>query len=113
MLLKEEQDRSVKGRACADGRKQREKMDMEESALPTAADKSVIPGAFLHAINDNSTVIMLLEGTLVELMVKVSRIFTGSMLQLEKVGGSSFTCRCTNTPWNVEELAAFLQKAGS
>lgn len=90
MFLKEKRDGKMKARGCADGWKQQETMEKEESASPTAATESVlltsvidahekrdvatlnIPGAFLHALNNDLDVIMLLEGTLVELMVKVA-----------------------------------------
>ncbi len=64
--------------------------DTNEQGRSTAANESVIltsvidahnnrnvatldiPSAFLRALNDDSTVLMLLEGTLAELMVKVA-----------------------------------------
>ena len=88
MFLKEKRDGTVKGRACAVGTSQREYIKKEDAASPTAATESVfitsviaaheergtaifdILGAFWHALTDED-VLMLLEGPLAELMVKV------------------------------------------
>ncbi|KAL7464347.1 hypothetical protein ACHAXS_004676 [Conticribra weissflogii] len=84
-FIKEKRDKRVKGRVCADGRKQREEFSREEAASPTVTNESVfltgvidakehrdvatvdITGAYLHAINDHD-VHMVLEGKLAELM---------------------------------------------
>jgi hypothetical protein len=89
MFLKEKRDKSIKGRMCADGRKQRETWTNQESASPTVAMESVfitaviathkgrdvgcfdIPGAFLQADSDED-ITMILNGPLVELMVQVA-----------------------------------------
>ena len=42
MLLKEKFDGTVKGRACADGRKQREGSQKKDATPPTVALKSVL-----------------------------------------------------------------------
>jgi hypothetical protein len=70
MFLKEKRNGEIKGRACADGRKQRKKINREDAASPTVATKSVfitavieshkgrhvavfdIPGAYLHSETD-------------------------------------------------------------
>jgi len=89
MFLKEKKDGTVKARACADGRKQRETTAEEDAASPTVSIESFfmtcaieasekkdvaimdLPGAFLHAdCNDN--VIMKFVGRLAELMVLAS-----------------------------------------
>ena len=49
MFLKEKRDKSVKGRACADGRKQREDEDRPTSSSPTVANKSVMLTAVIDA----------------------------------------------------------------
>jgi hypothetical protein len=88
MFLKEKRDRTIKGRACADGRKQRENvvpggrdtpiMISLEAVLITATidayeerDVAIVdvPGAFLSA-DINEEVIMAIIGRLAELMVK-------------------------------------------
>jgi len=90
MFLKEKRSGEIKGRACVDGRPQRETIPKEEAASPTAATESVvitsvidahknrdvatldIPGACLHAKNDDKNVFMTLRGLLAELMVKIA-----------------------------------------
>jgi len=87
IFLKEKRDGKVKARSCANGSVQREHVAKEEAAAPTVALESVfvtatidakerqevvtidIPGAFLHA-NNEDYVIMKMNGSLAELMVK-------------------------------------------
>ena len=89
MFLKEKRDKTVKGRFCAEGRKQRGDWTKQESTSPTVLMESVfltavidaherrdvgcydIPGAFLHADNDED-ITMVLKGRLAELMVQVA-----------------------------------------
>jgi hypothetical protein len=89
MFLKEKRDGTIKGRACADGRKQWEKAEPGDATSPTVTLESVlitsiieafegrevtvvdIPGACLIADMDEE-VIMLLRGRLAELMVKTA-----------------------------------------
>jgi hypothetical protein len=89
MFLKEKRDGTVKGRTCADGRKQRETVEPGAATSPTVSLESVlinstieayegsevavvdIPGAYLSADMDEE-VIMLLRGRLAELMVKTA-----------------------------------------
>ena len=90
MFLKEKRDGKLKSRMCADGSKQRtfDGYDKNDAASPTASTKSVfvtsvieamerrkvaimdLPGAFLHALNDEE-IIMVLEGPLAEMMARV------------------------------------------
>jgi hypothetical protein len=88
MFLTEKRNGDVKGRACADGRKQREDFTKQDATSPTVSNEAIfltaliealeerdvacfdIPGAFLHAETDED-VIMLLKGRLAELMVMV------------------------------------------
>jgi hypothetical protein len=88
MFLKQKRDGTVKGRGCADGRKQREHTTKEEASSPTVAIESVmlscvidakenrdvgtvdLPGAFMQADMD-STVHMKLEGKMAELLVRI------------------------------------------
>lgn len=92
IFLKEKSNGDIKGRACADGRKQRATMTKEESTSPTVKIESVfltsvieanenrdvaavdIRGAFLHTPQDpnDDTVHMVLKGELCELMVKAA-----------------------------------------
>eukprot|EP00804_Cyclotella_cryptica_P003532 CCRYP_002153-RB/>CCRYP_002153-RB protein AED:0.61 eAED:0.32 QI:0/-1/0/1/-1/1/1/0/615 len=89
MFLKQKKDGTLKARACADGRKQRESTAEEEAASPTVSIESIfiscaieasegrcvavidLPGAFLHA-NCEDYVIMRFHGRLAELMVLVA-----------------------------------------
>jgi hypothetical protein len=88
MFLKEKRNGDVKGRACADGRPQREEFEKQDATSPTIATESIfltalidaleerdvacfdIPGAFLHAETDED-VVMMLKGRMAELMVMV------------------------------------------
>jgi hypothetical protein len=88
MFLKEKRCGTIKGRGCADGRKQREHISKDETSSPTVAIESVmlsctidarehrdvatadIPGAFMQTDMDD-TVHMMLEGKMAELLVKI------------------------------------------
>jgi hypothetical protein len=89
MFLKEKRDGSIKGRACTDGRKQREGSTKSYATSPTVALESVlitvtidafekkelsivdVPGAYLTADMEEE-VFMCLRGKLAELMVKTA-----------------------------------------
>jgi hypothetical protein len=89
IFLKEKSDGTIKARKCADGSKQREHYAKEETTSPTVGTDSLfitatinaheerdvatadLPGAFLHADNDDFTIIRL-DGILAELMVKTA-----------------------------------------
>jgi Reverse transcriptase (RNA-dependent DNA polymerase) len=88
MFLKRKRCGKIKGRGCADGRKQRLYTAKEEASLPTVAIESImlscsidaaenrdvatldIPGAFMHADMDDE-VYMILEGKMAELLVSL------------------------------------------
>jgi hypothetical protein len=88
MFLKQKRNGTVKGRGCADGRRQRLHTTKEEASSPTVATESVflscatdameerdvgtvdIPNAFLQADMDG-IVYMRLEGTMAELLVRI------------------------------------------
>ena len=88
MFLKKKRNGSIKGRGCADGRKQRLYTAKEDASSPTVAIESVmlssvidakenrdvatvdIPGAFMQADMDD-VVHMRLEGKMAELLVKI------------------------------------------
>ena len=88
MFLKEKRDGTIKGRGCADGRKQRLHTTKEEASSPTVAIESVmlsctvdaqehrdvgvvdLPGAFMQA-DMEGTVHMKLEGKMAELMERI------------------------------------------
>ena len=87
MFLKQKRTGQIKGRGCADGRKQRLHTPKDDASSPTVATESVllscvidakerrdvatvdIPGAFMQGDQDE-TVHMRLEGTLAELLTK-------------------------------------------
>ena len=87
ILLKEKHDRTVKVQACVDCKKQQEGLQKNETTSPSVALELVIPissidareikdvavvdipGSLL-AIDMDNDVIMLLQGRLVEIMVK-------------------------------------------
>ena len=87
MFLKQKRTGQIKGRGCADGRKQRLHTTKDDASSPTVAMESVllscvidakeqrdvatvdIPGAFMQGDQDE-TVHMRLDGTLAELLVK-------------------------------------------
>jgi len=89
MFLKEKRTGEIKGRRCADGRKQREYMSKEENSAPTVSIEAVmlssvidamekrdvclidITGAFMQA-EMNDTVHVRMEGSLAELLVKIN-----------------------------------------
>jgi hypothetical protein len=88
MFLKKKWCGTIKGRGCADGRKQRRFIPKEDASAPTVAIESVmmscaidakeerdvatvdIPGAFMQADMDE-VVHVKLEGTMAELMVRL------------------------------------------
>jgi hypothetical protein len=89
MFLKEKRDGSIKGRACADGRKQREGSTKSDATSPTVALESVlittiidafekievaivdVPGGYL-TVDMDEEVFMCLRGRLAEIMVKTA-----------------------------------------
>ena len=89
MFLKEKRTGVVKGRGCADGRKQRLYTNKEDASSPTVAIESVfitsvidakenrdiatvdIPGAFMQADMDD-VVYMKLEGTMAQLLMQIA-----------------------------------------
>jgi hypothetical protein len=101
MFLKQKQDGTVKGRGCADGRKQREYVTKEEASSPTVAIESVmlscvidakenrdvgtvdLPGAFMQADMED-TVHMKLEGQMAELLVRIDPKLYRKYIRVEK-----------------------------
>lgn len=89
MFLTEKRSGEIKARGCADGCKQREHIAKEETAAPTISTDALfitsiilahergdvasadIPGAFLHATNDDK-VTMCLNGLLAKMIVKIA-----------------------------------------
>jgi Reverse transcriptase (RNA-dependent DNA polymerase)/Zinc knuckle len=93
MFLKEKRDGAIKGRGCADGRKQRAYISKEEASSPTVSTEAVlltsvidarehrdvatvdVPGAFMQADMDD-VVYMRLEGVMVDLLVQIDESYT-------------------------------------
>ena len=101
MFLKQKRNGTIKGRGCADGRKQRAYTTKEEASSPTVAIESVmlscvidakegrdvatvdIPGAFMQAEMED-LVHMKLEGKMAELMVRIDPKLYRQYVQVEK-----------------------------
>jgi len=101
MFLKKKRCGRIKGRGCADGRKQRATTTKEEASSPTVAIESVmltsvidakenrdvaivdIPGAFMQADMDE-LVHMKLEGKMAELLVRLDPKLYRKYIQVEK-----------------------------
>jgi hypothetical protein len=89
MFLKRKRCRKIKGRSCADGRKQRPHIDRADTAPLTVVTKSVfltavidalenqdvaivdIPGAFMQVDLDDETIHVRLTRMMVELLLKI------------------------------------------
>jgi hypothetical protein len=101
MFLKQKRNGTIKGRGCADGRKQRQYTAKEDASSPTVAIESVmlssvidamegrdvatvdIPGAFMQADMDD-LVHMKLEGKMAELLVRIEPKLYRKYIQIEK-----------------------------
>ena len=101
MFLKKKRCGRIKGRGCADGRKQRSYINKEDASAPTVAIEALmlscaidakeerdvatvdIPGAFLHADMDD-LVHMKFEGKMAELLVKLDPKLYRKFVQVEK-----------------------------
>ena len=101
MFLKQKRCGRIKGRGCADGRKQRVWTNKEDATSPTVSTEAVlltsvidakerrevitvdIPGAFMQGEQDE-TVHMKLEGTLAELLAKCDPTKYQPYLMIEK-----------------------------
>jgi Reverse transcriptase (RNA-dependent DNA polymerase) len=88
MFLKEKRDGVIKGRGCADGRKQRAYIPKEEASSPTISTEAVfltsvidareqrdvatvdVPGAFMQADMDD-VVHMRLDGVMVDMLIEI------------------------------------------
>jgi hypothetical protein len=103
MFLKEKRDHSVKVRMCANGRKPRNDWTKQDTTSPTVSTEVVfitavieahdghdvacldIPGAFLHAVSNEDTT-MILKGRLAELMVQVARNMYRKYISVDRKG---------------------------
>ena len=89
MFLKQKRDDTIKGRGCADGRKQRDWMSKEETASPTVANQALtlscmidakeerdvatsdIPGAFLQTEYNKGDTHIRIEGPMLDLLTQI------------------------------------------
>jgi Reverse transcriptase (RNA-dependent DNA polymerase) len=101
MFLKKKRNGTIKGRGCADSRKQRAYAAKEDASSPTVAIESVmllcvivamegrdvatidIPGAFMQADMDE-LVHVRLDGKMAELMVRIDPKLYRKHIQIEK-----------------------------
>jgi hypothetical protein len=101
MFLKQKRNGTIKGRGCADGRKQRDYTTKEEASSPTVAVEALllscvidaqenrdvatadIPGAFMQADMED-VVHMKLEGTMAELLIKIDPALYRKHVIMEK-----------------------------
>jgi hypothetical protein len=95
-LIKEKRDGKIKGRTCADGRKQREYVDDSESTSPTVSIEALmltmmieakelrdvatcdISGAFLHTDIDEETFVVV-DGALVDVLIQANKAYAKFM----------------------------------
>jgi hypothetical protein len=100
MFLKQKRNGTIKGRGCANGRKQRDYIAKEDASSPTVAIELVmlssvidakercdvatidIPGEFMQA-NMEDTVHMKLEGTMAELLIKIDPAMYRKQVQMK------------------------------
>jgi len=92
MFLKRKQTGQVKGRGCADGRKQREYISKEDATSPTVAIEAVFLTAMVDAFEGRSVVVVdvprvfmqadmdkivyvRFNGEMVEMLVKINPIY--------------------------------------
>jgi len=128
--LKEKKDGSIKGRTCADGRKQRGTIPKEEAASPTAALESIfitavqeakegchvvtldIPNAFIQTYieKDDEKIIMILRDRLAEIMEIIAPQIYSKYVQVEK-GKKILYVQCQNVIYGTLKAALqFYQK---
>jgi hypothetical protein len=102
MILKRKRCGKVKGRGCADGRKQRRYTNQADVASPTVATEAVfltavidalenrdvavvdIPGAFMQVDLDDETIHVRLTGKMVELLLEMDHELYESYLMCER-----------------------------
>jgi hypothetical protein len=129
MFLKEKRDGTIKGRTCADGRKQCEGSTKSDATSPTVALESVlvtatidvferrdvaiveVPGAFLAAAMDEE-MIMCLRGRLAELMVKTAPNIYRKFISIDNKGNSILYVKLQVTIRMHEKRTSVLPQVG-
>lgn len=102
MFLKQKRDGTIKGRGCADGRKQRDYIGKEEASSPTISIEAVfiiltiaaeegrdvatvdIPGAFMQTELSGEKVIIKFEGRMAEMLAMIDPKLYRPHVMLEK-----------------------------
>lgn len=102
MFLKQKRDGTIKGRGCADGRKQRGTMEKSEASSPTISTEAVfliitiaakehrdvatvdIPGAFMQTELSGEQVVIKIEGRMVELLAMIDPKLYRKYIMVEK-----------------------------
>jgi hypothetical protein len=81
----------IKGRRCADGRKQRVYIAGEDAALPTVATESVFLKAVIDALEGRDVAVLNVPGAFVQAdMDELVHVrFTGKMVDLLFIGNRS------------------------
>ena len=91
MFIKEKRCGKIKGRGCADGRKQRGWIDKEDTSSPTVSTQALmlscmidteenrdvatadIPGAFLQTDNTSGSTDLKMEGIMVDILLDIDK----------------------------------------
>ena len=128
-LIKEKTSGEIKGRCCADGRKQRVYVTKEESASPTAFTESVlitatieakenrkvitldVPNAFIQTYleNKDERIILVLRGLAVNLLVQIDKNYAQYVHTIK--GQPVLYLECTNVIYGTIKAALlFYQK---
>ena len=113
MFLKEKRCGTIKGRGCADGRKQRDWMDSDETASPTVSTAALflscmidayerrdvattdIPGAFLQTPDKSKERTHLrFEGVMVDQLVEIDPVKYGPHVHVDKNGRKYMYAEC-------------------
>lgn len=102
MFLKKKRDGTIKGRGCADGRKQRKYVTKEEASSPTIRTEAVfiiiviaakekrdvasmdLPGAFMQTDLDGEMIIVKFEGRTAELLAMIDPSLYRQHVMVEK-----------------------------
>ena len=112
MFLKEKRDGSIKGRGCADGRKQRGWMDKEDTSSPTVSIQALIlscmidakeerdtatadiPGAFLQTDDLSGETHLRLDEVMTELLAKIDPDLYNKYIQTDSKGKKFMYAEC-------------------
>ena len=84
MFLKQKRCGKVKGRGCADGRKQRAYITKEESTAPTVSTEAVFRTAVIDALEGREVAVLDVPGALMQADIDelVHVRFTGEMVNM-------------------------------